>query len=120
MRRAAPAAACARTFAAATRGAFDRALHVDELLRPALTATLDEHAAPFGLRGGSRFELFCASPATGWGASSDGVRTPLLVVEATTAGPASRASCSTACPGRSGWSRARETHVFDWLDAHLA
>ena len=100
-------------------GAFDRALHVEELLSPALTAILDEHAAPFGLRGGSRFDLFCAIARYRLGSELSGVRTPLLVVDDDRR-PGQARELFDRLPGAKRLVRAGETHVLDWLDAHVA
>jgi hypothetical protein len=102
-------------------GAFDRALHVDELLSPALTVRLDEHAAPFGLRGGSRFDLFCAVARYRLGREVDGVRTPLLVVdrEGDARWPGQSRELFDRLPEAKRLVSAGESHVFDWLDAHL-
>ena len=104
------------------RGAFDRALHVDELLSPALTVRLDEHAAPFGLRGGSRFDLFCAVARYRLGSELDDVRTPLLVVdpEGDDCWPGQSRELFDRLPGAKRLVRARENHMFDWLAARLA
>jgi len=101
--------------------AFDRALHVDELLHPELTARLDERAAPFGLRGCSRFDLFRAVARYRLGSEIDGVRTPLLVVDREGDGrwPGQSGQLFDRLPGAKRLVRAGETHVLDWLDAHL-
>ena len=103
-------------------GAFDRALHVDELLSPALTVRLDEHAAPFGLRGCSRFDLFCAVARYRLGSELDGVRTPLLVVdrEGDRRWPGQSRALFDRLPGAKRLVGVGESHVFEWLDAHLA
>ena len=103
-------------------GAFDRALHVEELLSPALSVRLDEHAAPFGLRGGSRFDFFCAVARYRLGSELDGVRTPLLVVDPEGGGrwPGQSRELFDRLPGAKRLASAGETPVFDWLDAHLA
>jgi hypothetical protein len=103
-------------------GAFDRALHVDELLSPALAASLDEHAAPLGLRGRSRFDLFSAVARFRLGSELDGVRTPLLVVEpeGEERWPGQSRELFDRLPGAKRLVGAGETRVFDWLDAYLA
>ncbi|HYH88187.1 MAG TPA: hypothetical protein VEX67_03070 [Solirubrobacteraceae bacterium] len=107
---------------AGDRGAFDRALHVDELLTPALTVALDQHATPYGLNGCSRFDLFCAVADYRLGSELDGVRTPLLVVDrdGDDRWPGQSRDLFDRLPGAKRLVRARESHVFDWLDAHLS
>jgi len=101
--------------------AFDRALHVDELLSPTLGARLDEHAAIYGLRGRSRFDLFCAVARYRLGSELDAVRTPLLVVEdGDDRWPGQSRELFDRLPGAKRLVSAGESHVFDWLDAHLA
>ena len=103
-------------------GAFDRALRVEELLSPALTARLDEHAAPFGLRGSSRFDLFCTLARYRLGSELSGVRTPLLVVDGDGDGrwPGQSRELFDRLPGAKRLASAGETRVLDWLDAYVA
>ena len=103
--------------------AFDGGLRVDELLSPALSVKLDEHAAPYGLRGGSRFDLFCAVARYRLGSELDEVRTPLLVRRPRGRRPLARPVARAVRPparGEAARAAPRESHVFDWLDAHLA
>ena len=101
--------------------AFDDTLRVDELLSPALAVKLDEHAAPYGLRGRSRFDLFCAVAQYRLGGELDDVRTPVLVLdpEDDDRWPGQSRELYDRLPGAKRLAT-RRAEMFDWLDAQLS
>ena len=72
-----------------------------------------------GCAGARASSCSARSPATGWGASWSGVRTPLLVVD-DDRWPGQARELFDRLPGAKRLVRAGETQVLDWLDAHVA
>ena len=117
---------------------FDREMHLAELFSPAVAATLRFRGEPFGLAGGSRFDLYRTVRKYRLGAELAQLRTPMLVTdpEGEQFWPGQSRRLYEALPGpkkliaftaaegagRHGEplaSALRETRVFDWLDQYL-
>jgi hypothetical protein len=121
------------------RAAFDREMHLTELLWPAIGATLSARGAPYGVESDSRYALFETVSGYRLGEEVAEVTTPLLITEYEheqfwpgqsqdlhdrLEGPrellrftadegASRHGCPLA-------PALRETRIFDWLERYLA
>jgi len=106
---------------AGDRAAFDRTLHVDELLTPTLAVALDQHATPYGLRGCSRFDFFSAVASYRLDGEVERVRTPLLVVEpeGDDRWPGQARALYERLPGVKRFTTDR-AEMLDWLDAQLS
>ncbi|MBV9338601.1 MAG: prolyl oligopeptidase family serine peptidase [Solirubrobacterales bacterium] len=120
------------------REAFDRQMAVAEAAAPKAKAMLDFRGKPYGINGGSRFDLFSAVAAYRLGDEVRNIRTPLLITDpddeqffpgqpeqlhGRLTGPKELVRF-TAQEGAAGhcepMARAlRETRIFDWLDGYL-
>jgi hypothetical protein len=63
------------------RDAFDREMQLAESKSPAATATLDFRAKPYGLNGGSRFDLYQEVASYRLGDEVKDITTPLLITD---------------------------------------
>ena len=120
------------------RDAFDHAMQAAEAAAPKVTAMLDFRGRPYGINGGSRFDLFTAVAAYKLGDEVKDIRTPLLITDPDDeqffpgqpqqlydrlTGPKELVPF-TAHEGAAGHCEPmarslRETRIFDWLDGHL-
>ena len=109
---------------------FDRDMHVAELFSPAMTARLQAHGAPYGMNGGSRYELFERLAAYRLGDEVARITTPLLLTEpgGEPLWPGQSRQLYDRLTGPRELLRfagddgpaLREARIFDWLDGHLA
>jgi hypothetical protein len=119
--------------------AFDREMHLAELFSPATAATLRSRGRPYGLTGGSRFELYENVSAYRLGEEIQQITTPLLITdpEDEQFWPGQSQQLYDRLPGpkqllrftsAEGANRhceplaraLRDARIFDWLDAQLA
>jgi hypothetical protein len=120
------------------RDAFDREMAAAEAMAPHATAMLDFRGKPYGINGGSRFELFTAVSAYRLGDEVQNIHTPLLITDPDDeqffpgqpqelydrlAGPKTLVRF-TEREGAAGHCEPmarslRETRIFDWLDGYL-
>jgi hypothetical protein len=120
------------------REAFDRQMQAAEAMSPAATAMLDFRGRPYGVNGGSRFDLFSKVAAYRLGDEVHNIRTPLLITDPDDEqffpgqsqqlydlldGPKELIRF-TAEEGAGGHCEPmarslRETRIFDWLEAYL-
>lgn len=63
------------------RAAFDREMHLAELLSPGTAATLSARGRPYGVESGSRFDLYQAVSAYRLGGEEQQITTPLLLTD---------------------------------------
>jgi hypothetical protein len=119
--------------------AFDREMRLAELFSPATAATLRSYAKPFGLGGGSPFEVYEAVRAYRLGDELQQISTPLLITEPEDERhwPGQSQQLYDRLPGAKELMRLsspeggcchdqplacgpRDAHIFDWLDTYLA
>jgi dienelactone hydrolase len=120
------------------RDAFDREMAAAEAMAPHATAMLDFRGKPYGINGGSRFDLFTAVSAYRLGDEVQNIRTPLLITDPDDEqffpgqpqalydrliGPKALVRF-TEQEGAAGHCEPmarslRETRIFDWLDGYL-
>jgi hypothetical protein len=120
------------------RDAFDREMQVAESSSSTATATLDFRAKPYGLNGGSRFDLFQAVASYRLGDEVSKITTPMLITDPDDeqffpgqpqqlydlVPGAKELIRFTAHEGANGHCEPmarslRDTRVFDWLDGYL-
>ena len=120
------------------RTAFDREMHLAELLSPGAAATLAFRGRPYGVRGSSRFDLYQAVSAYRLGGEEKQIATPLLITdpEDEQFWPGQSQQLYDQLPGRKELVRfsaeegasghceptarsLRETRIFDWLEEYL-
>jgi hypothetical protein len=120
------------------RTAFDREMHLAELLVPGTAATLAFRGRPFGIEGTSRFDLYQAVAAYRLNGEEQQITTPLLITdpEDEQFWPGQSRELYDRLPGlkeivsftaHEGASRhcepmarsLRETRIFDWLEGYL-
>jgi hypothetical protein len=120
------------------RDAFDRAMLVAESRSPKGKATLDFRAKPYGLDGGSRFDLFQAVASYRLGDEVENITTPLLITDPDEEQffPGQPEQLYDLVPGTKELIRftvhegaaghceplarsLRDTRIFDWLDGYL-
>jgi len=120
------------------RTAFDREMHLAELLSPGTAATVAFRGRPFGIEGTSRFDLYQAVAAYRLGEEVQQVTTPLLITdpEDEQFWPGQSRELYDRLPGGrelvpftadEGAGRhcepmarsLRETRIFDWLEGYL-
>jgi hypothetical protein len=120
------------------RTAFDREMHLAELMSPGTAATLAFRGRAFGVPGSSRFDLYQAVAAYRLGEEAPQITTPLLITdpEDEQFWPGQSRELYNRLPGRrelvsftadEGASRhcepmarsLRETRIFDWLGGYL-
>jgi hypothetical protein len=120
------------------QAAFDREMHLAELLSPGTAATLAFRGQPFGVAGSSRYELYQAVAAYRLTGQEQQITTPLLITdpEDEQFWPGQSRELYDRLPGvkelasftaREGASRhcepmarsLRDTRIFDWLEDYL-
>jgi hypothetical protein len=120
------------------RTAFDREMHLAELMTPSTAATLAFRGRPFGVAGTSRFDLYEAVAAYRLDGEEQQITTPLLITdpEEEQFWPGQSRDLYDRLPGaktlmpftaHEGASRhceptarsLRETRIFDWLEGYL-
>ncbi len=120
------------------RTAFDREMHLAELMSPGTAATLAFRGRPFGIEGTSRFDLYQAVAAYRLGEEVRQITTPLLITdpEDEQFWPGQSRELYDRLPGAKelvpftadeGAARhceplarsLRETRIFDWLEGYL-
>jgi hypothetical protein len=120
------------------RTAFDREMHLAELLAPGTAATLAFRGRPFGIGEQSRFDLYQAVAAYRLNGEEQQITTPLLITdpEDEQFWPGQSRELYDRLPGakeivsftaHEGASRhcepmarsLRETRIFDWLEGYL-
>jgi hypothetical protein len=120
------------------RVAFDREMHLAELLSPGLSAKLESNGKPYGVESESRYELYKTVESYALGAETAQIATPLLITdpeqERSWPGQSKELSdrlsaISELMPlsahdgaGRHGQPLAgglRDARIFDWLEPHL-
>jgi hypothetical protein len=120
------------------RTAFDREMHLAELMSPGTAATLAFRGKPFGVEGGSRFGLYQAVAAYRLGGEEQQITTPLLITdpEHEQFWPGQSRELYDRLPGPrelvsftadEGAGRhcepmarsLRDTRIFDWLEGYL-
>ncbi|MGI8904644.1 MAG: hypothetical protein ACR2IP_13570 [Solirubrobacteraceae bacterium] len=120
------------------QSAFDREMHLAERFSPSMAATLNFRGKPYGLKSGSRFELYETVAAYRLGDEVAQIATPLLITDAEDEQfwPGQSQQLYDMLPGekqlvaftaREGANRhcepmgraLRETRIFDWLDGYL-
>lgn len=120
------------------RAAFDREMHLAELMSPGTAATLNFRGRPFGVSGTSRFDLYQAVAAYRLDGEERQVTTPLLITDPEDEqfwpgqsrelydrlpGPRELVPFTTAeGAGRHCEPMARslrEARIFDWLEGYL-
>jgi hypothetical protein len=120
------------------RTAFDREMHLAEVLSPGTAATLAFRGRPYGIAGASRFDLYQAVAAYRLGGEEQQITTPLLITdpEDEQFWPGQSRELHDRLPGpkhivsftaHEGASRhcepmarsLRETRIFDWLEGFL-
>ncbi len=123
---------------AGDREAFDRAMQVAESRSRRGKATLDFRAKPYGLAGGSRFDLFQAVASYRLGDEVENITTPLLITDPDDEQffPGQPQRLYDLVPGTKELIRftahegadghceplarsLRDTRIFDWLDGYL-
>jgi hypothetical protein len=122
------------------RAAFERELHLAELFSPTITTRLQLRGAAFGLpEGGAASRLYDALTAFRLGDEVAQITTPLLITDPEREpfwpgqsqqlfdrlpGPKRlvglHAADRTSAAGISRAAAQRDSHIFDWLDAHLS
>lgn len=120
------------------QAAFDREMHVAELLSPGTAATLAARGRPYGIESSSRFELYQAVSAYRLSGEEQQITTPLLVTDPEgeqfwpgqsqqlydrLPGPKELVTFS-AHEGAGGHCEPmarslRDTRIFDWLEGYL-
>ena len=120
------------------RGAFDREMHLAELFSPATASTLRVRGEPYGLNGGSPFDLYRTVARYKLGDELEQITTPLLITdpEDEQFWPGQARELYDRLPGpkqligftaEQGAGRhceplasaLRETRIFDWLSRYL-
>ena len=120
------------------QNAFDREMHLAELFSPSTAATLSFRGKPYGLNGGSRFELYETVATYRLGEEVEQITTPLLITdpEDEQFWPGQSGQLHDRLPGckrlvaftaQEGANRhcepmgtaVREARIFDWLEEHL-
>jgi hypothetical protein len=120
------------------RTAFDREMHLAELMTPHTAATLAFRGRPYGVAGTSRFDLYKAVTAYRLGGEEQQITTPLLITdpEGEQFWPGQSEDLYHRLPGSkelipfTGHEGAsghcepmarslRETRIFDWLGTYL-
>jgi hypothetical protein len=117
---------------------FDRNMHIGQLLSPATRATLAFRGAPYGLNGGSSYDLYKKVSAYQLGDEVTQITTPILITDpeseqfwpgqsqrlydllrgpkelvAFRAEEGADSHCEPLAPAL------RESRIFDWLDGYL-
>jgi hypothetical protein len=107
-----------------SRVAFDREMHLAELLSPGLRTRVEVRGRTYGGGGGSRYRLYRAIESHALGEEIERITTPLLITDPGT---------EVFCQGQSrelherlgsgtqllGAGGAREERVFEWLERYL-
>jgi len=120
------------------QAAFDREMHMVERLSPGTAATLEFRGRPFGVDGGSRFELYETVATYRLDGEEQQITTPLLITdpEDEQFWPGQSRELYDRLPGvkqlvsftaQEGANRhcepmarsLRETRIFDWLESYL-
>lgn len=106
------------------RVAFDREMHVAELLSPSLHARLESLGRPYGVDGGSRYRLLRAVESHALGEEVAQITTPLLITDPGTdpfwRGQSRELHERLAAPSELlDAASTLEEDVFEWLESHL-